>query len=69
MPAEDAKSVYKKPVFIVGMPRSTATLIQGILCNTGKYFPIPAIFFQGGIRIARRVAGKRSQYKDKSSER
>jgi hypothetical protein len=36
---------YKKPVFIVGMPRSGTTLIQGILCNTGEYFPIPETHF------------------------
>jgi hypothetical protein len=36
---------YKKPVFIVGMPRSGTTLIQGILCNTGEYFPMPETHF------------------------
>jgi hypothetical protein len=36
---------YKKPVFIVGSPRSGTTLIQGILCNTGKYFPMPETHF------------------------
>jgi hypothetical protein len=36
---------YKKPVFIVGMPRSGTTLIQEILCNTGEYFPIPETHF------------------------
>ncbi|MFC1875751.1 sulfotransferase [Thermodesulfobacteriota bacterium] len=36
---------YKRPVFIVGMPRSGTTLIQGILCNTGKYFPMPETHF------------------------
>jgi len=45
MPAEDAKQVYKEPVFIVGMPRSGTTLIQGILCNTGKYFAVPETHF------------------------
>ena len=38
-------SDYKKPVFIVGMPRSGTTLIQGILCNTGEYFPMPETHF------------------------
>lgn len=32
---------YQNPVFIVGMPRSGTTLMQGILCNTGYYFPVP----------------------------
>jgi len=36
---------YKKPVFIVGMPRSGTTLMQAILCNTGKYFPMPETHF------------------------
>jgi hypothetical protein len=36
---------YKEPVFIVGSPRSGTTLIQGILCNTGKYFPMPETHF------------------------
>ena len=36
---------YKKPVFIVGMPRSGTTLIHGILCNTGEYFPMPETHF------------------------
>lgn len=37
--------MYKEPVFIVGSPRSGTTLIQGILCNTGKYFPMPETHF------------------------
>jgi hypothetical protein len=37
--------IYKEPVFIVGMPRSGTTLIQGILCNTGEYFPMPETHF------------------------
>ena len=36
---------YIKPVFVVGMPRSGTTLIQGILCNTGEYFPMPETHF------------------------
>jgi len=36
---------YKEPVFIVGMPRSGTTLVQGILCNTKKYFPMPETHF------------------------
>jgi len=36
---------YKEPVFIVGSPRSGTTLIQGILCNTGKFFPMPETHF------------------------
>ncbi len=36
---------YKQPVFVVGMPRSGTTLIQGILCNTGIYFPMPETHF------------------------
>jgi len=39
------KQFYEEPTFIVGMPRSGTTLIQGILCNTGKYFPIPETHF------------------------
>lgn len=38
-------SNYKEPVFIVGMPRSGTTLIQGILCNTKRYFPMPETHF------------------------
>jgi hypothetical protein len=45
MTAKDAKPVYKEPVFIVGMPRSGTTLLQGILCNTGKYFAVPETHF------------------------
>jgi len=36
---------YTKPVFIVGMPRSGTTLLQGILCNSKKYFPMPETHF------------------------
>lgn len=36
---------YKEPLFIVGMPRSGTTLIQGILCNSQKYFPLPETHF------------------------
>jgi hypothetical protein len=36
---------YKEPVFIIGMPRSGTTLVQGILCNTKKYFPMPETHF------------------------
>jgi hypothetical protein len=32
---------YRNPVFIVGMPRSGTTLLQGILCNSGLFSPIP----------------------------
>lgn len=35
------RQFFKKPVFVVGMPRSGTTLIQGILCNTDYYFPVP----------------------------
>ncbi|MBT8351911.1 MAG: sulfotransferase [Deltaproteobacteria bacterium] len=38
-------AAYKRPVFIVGMPRSGTTLIQGILCNTREYFPMPETHF------------------------
>jgi hypothetical protein len=40
-----SETIYKEPVFIVGMPRSGTTLIQGILSNTGKYFPMPETHF------------------------
>jgi hypothetical protein len=36
-----AKNRYRNPLFIVGMPRSGTTLVQGILCNTGLFSPIP----------------------------
>ena len=36
---------YKEPVFIVGMPRSGTTLLQGVLCNSGIYFPVPETHF------------------------
>ena len=45
MSAIDGRSHYHEPVFIVGMPRSGTTLIQGILCNTQKYFPMPETHF------------------------
>jgi hypothetical protein len=38
-------SSYKKPVFIAGMPRSGTTLLHGILCNSGLYFPMPETHF------------------------
>lgn len=40
-----ANNSYTKPVFIVGMPRSGTTLLQGILCNSRKYFPMPETHF------------------------
>lgn len=36
---------YKQPVFIVGLPRSGSTLLHGILCNSGAYFPMPETHF------------------------
>jgi len=45
MPETEPKQYYRNPVFIVGMPRSGTTLIQGILCNTEKYFAIPETHF------------------------
>lgn len=36
---------YKEPIFIAGMPRSGTTLLQGILCNSGMYFPMPETHF------------------------
>jgi len=36
---------YINPVFIVGLPRSGSTLLQGILCNSGVYFPMPETHF------------------------
>ncbi len=41
----EANTAYNKPVFIVGMPRSGTTLLHGILCNTGIFFPIPETHF------------------------
>jgi hypothetical protein len=45
MPTTKADYSYKEPVFIAGMPRSGTTLLQGILCNTGIYFPMPETHF------------------------
>lgn len=39
------KTTYRQPVFIVGVPRSGTTLLQGILCNSGMYFPMPETHF------------------------
>ena len=36
---------YINPVFIVGLPRSGSTLLQGILCNSDLYFPMPETHF------------------------
>jgi hypothetical protein len=41
MDEQGSKQNYQSPVFVVGMPRSGTTLMQGILCNTGRYFPVP----------------------------
>ena len=43
---------YTDPVFIVGMPRSGTTLLQGILNNTGKYFPMPETHFFSRVTYA-----------------
>ncbi|MDX1707813.1 MAG: sulfotransferase, partial [Desulfobacterales bacterium] len=45
MPESATQTTYSDPVFIVGMPRSGTTLLQGILSNTGKYFPMPETHF------------------------
>ena len=45
MSQAEPKQYYRNPVFVVGMPRSGTTLVQGILCNTEKYFPIPETHF------------------------
>ena len=45
MPEIAIEPAYRDPVFIVGMPRSGTTLLQGILSNTGKYFPMPETHF------------------------
>ena len=45
MSAHAIEPTYTDPVFIVGMPRSGTTLLQGILSNTGKYFPMPETHF------------------------
>ncbi|MGD2096185.1 MAG: sulfotransferase, partial [Desulfobacterales bacterium] len=47
-----SESTYIDPVFIVGMPRSGTTLIQGILSNTGKYFPMPETHFFSRVAYA-----------------
>ena len=41
MDEQGSRQNYQNPVFVVGMPRSGTTLMQGILCNTGVYFPVP----------------------------
>ena len=50
-------------VFIVGMPRSGTTLIQGILCNTGEYFPMPETHFF--VRAAYGLPEKNLNLKDR----
>ncbi len=45
MPQHTIDPTYTDPVFIVGMPRSGTTLLQGILSNTGNYFPMPETHF------------------------
>jgi hypothetical protein len=40
-----ADATYREPVFIVGLPRSGTTLLQGVLCNSGMYFPMPETHF------------------------
>lgn len=45
MSTDGANISYTEPVFIVGMPRSGTTLLQGILCNSRKYFPMPETHF------------------------
>jgi len=45
MPETSTHLNYTDPVFIVGMLRSGTTLLQGILNNTGKYFPVPETHF------------------------
>ena len=45
MSNSDVNHSYKKPVFIMGMPRSGTTLLQAILCNSGIYFPVPETHF------------------------
>jgi hypothetical protein len=45
MPKVGANNSYTEPIFIVGMPRSGTTLLQGILCNSKKYFPMPETHF------------------------
>lgn len=36
---------YQNPVFIAGTPRSGTTLLHGILCKLGPYFPMPETHF------------------------
>ena len=45
MPKIAESQTYTDPVFIVGMPRSGTTLLQAILINTGKFFPMPETHF------------------------
>lgn len=52
MPDITSESTYIDPVFIVGMPRSGTTLLQGILSNTGKYFPMPETHFFSRVAYA-----------------
>jgi hypothetical protein len=52
MPEIAIEPTYTDPVFIVGMPRSGTTLLQGILSNTGKYFPMPETHFFSRVTYA-----------------
>ncbi len=52
MPDISLEPNYTDPVFIVGMPRSGTTLLQGILSNTGKYFPMPETHFFSRVTYA-----------------
>jgi hypothetical protein len=47
-----SKPTYTDPVFIVGIPRSGTTLLQGVLSNTGKYFPMPETHFFSRVTVA-----------------
>lgn len=65
MPEITSESTYIDPVFIVGMPRSGTTLLQGILSNTGKYFPMPETHFFSRVAYALPESG----FSDKDRKR
>jgi len=62
-----ANTSYTEPVFIVGMPRSGTTLLQGILCNSNKYFPIPETHFFS--RVAYGLPEKKFSYENREQMR
>ena len=44
-PSSREDSPFKDPVFLVGLPRSGTTLLQGILCKAGGFDALPETHF------------------------